>query len=193
MGQELSESDLSKCLQQIQFLESPTGKQFWQATDATVGIFIILAGKVRLIGSDDHLIASREAPESFGELTLFPEGEFQPYTARASIGLKLCYLPQDCLQPLIRKYPDIGDRLYHQAVLWDLLLLCRQTPPFRDAPAEELSNLVSQLEQHNLEVGELPASLLKEKKLWLLRRGELLHQDSRKLAPGSIYTPSQSR
>ncbi|HEY9604831.1 MAG TPA: peptidase domain-containing ABC transporter [Allocoleopsis sp.] len=193
LGQELSESDLSKCLQQIQFLEPPTGKQFWQATDATVGIFIILAGKIRLIGSDDHLIASREAPESFGELTLFPEGEFQPYTARASIGLKLCYLPQDCLQPLIRKYPDIGDRLYHQAVLWDLLLLCRQTPPFRDAPADELSNLVSQLEQHNLEVGELPASLLKEKKLWLLRRGELLHQDSRKLTPGSIYTPSQSR
>jgi ATP-binding cassette subfamily B protein len=193
LGQALSESELSNCLQQIQFLEPTVGKQFWQAVDATAGIFIILAGKVRMIGSNDNLIASRETPDSFGELTLFPEGDFQPYAARASVGVKLCYLPQECLQSLIRKYPNIGDRLYHQAVLWDLLLLCRQTPSFRDSPAEELSNVVSQLEQHDLEVGELPASLLKEQKLWLLRRGELLHPDGRKLTPGSIYTPSKSR
>ena len=193
LGQALSESELSKALQQIQLVEPTVGKQFWKAADATVGILIILAGKVRLIGSDDHLIASREAAESFGELTLFPEEDFQPYAARASVGLKLCYLPGECLQEIIHKYPNIGDRLYHQAVLWDLLLLCRQTPPFRDAPAEELSNVVSQLEQHNLEEGELPASVLNEKKLWLLRRGELLHPDGRKLTPGSFYTPSQSR
>ncbi len=79
LGQALSESEVSNCLKQIQYLEPSTGKQFWQASDATVGIYIILAGKVRLIGSDDNLIASREAPESFAELTLFPQGEFQPY------------------------------------------------------------------------------------------------------------------
>jgi ATP-binding cassette subfamily B protein len=193
LGQALSESELSNCLQQIQFLEPTVGKQFWQALDATAGIFIILSGKVRLIGSNDNLIASRETPDSFGELTLFPEGDFQPYAARASVGVKLCHLPQECLQSLIRKYPNIGDRLYHQALLWDLLLLCQQTPAFRDSPAEELLDVVSQLEQHDLEVGELPASLLNEQKLWLLRRGELLHPDGRKLTPGSIYNASQSR
>jgi len=193
LDEALSESELSNCLQQIQFLEPTVGKQFWQASDTAAGIYIILAGKVRLIGSDDNLIASREAPDSFGELTLFPEGDFQPYGARASVGLKLCYLPQDCLQELLGKHPSIRDRLYHQAVLWDLLLLSRQTPAFGDAPVGELMNVLSLLEQHDLEVGELPASLLKEQKLWLLRCGELLHPDGRKLTPGSLYTPSQSR
>ena len=193
LGQALSEPELSKCLQQIQFLEPTVGKQFWQASDATAGIYIILAGKVRLLDRDDNLIASREAPDSFGELTLFWEENFQPYAARASVELKLCYLPGECLQDLIRKYPNIRDHLYHQAVLWDLLLLSRQTPPFGDSPVGELMNLLSLLEQHDLEVGKLPAPLLKDRRLWLLRCGELLHSDGRKLTAGSIYTPSQSR
>jgi hypothetical protein len=33
----------------LQILEFPTGKSFWNATDAKVGIYIILAGKVRLL------------------------------------------------------------------------------------------------------------------------------------------------
>jgi ATP-binding cassette subfamily B protein len=66
LDEALSESELSNCLQQIQFLEPTVGKQFWQASDTAAGIYIILAGKVRLIGSDDNLIASREAPALFG-------------------------------------------------------------------------------------------------------------------------------
>lgn len=141
LGQTLSQSELSNCLKQLQFLEPPTGRQFWQSSDATAGIFIILAGKVRLIGSNDDLIASQEAPNSFGELTLFAQENFQPYAARASVGLKLGYLPQECLQNLIRQYPNIQEHLYHQAVLWDLLVLCRQTHTFRDSPVEELMNV----------------------------------------------------
>ncbi|MBD0362131.1 MAG: peptidase domain-containing ABC transporter [Coleofasciculus sp. C3-bin4] len=193
LGQALSEPELSKCLQQIQFLEPTVGKQFWQASDATAGIYIILAGKVRLLDRDDNLIASREAPDSFGELTLFWEENFQPYAARASVELKLSYLPGECLQDLIRKHPNIRDHLYHQALLWDLLVLSRQTPPFGDSPVGELMNVLSLLEQHDLEVGQLPAPLLKDQRLWLLRCGELLHSDGRKLTAGSIYTPSQSR
>lgn len=193
LGQTLSQSELSNCLKQVQFLEPPTGRQFWQSSDATVGIFIILAGKVRLIGSNDDLIASQEAPNSFGELSLFAQDNFQPYAARASVGLKLGYLPQECLQHLIRQYPNIQEHLYHQAVLWDLLVLCRQTPPFRDSPVEELMNVRSLLERHELAVGQIPASLLKKQRFWLLRGGELVHPDGRKLATGSIYTPSQSR
>jgi len=193
LGQALSAPELSKCLEQLQFLEPTVGKQFWQASDATAGIYIILAGKVRLLDRDDNLIASREAPDSFGELTLFWEEKFQPYAARASVELKLSYLPGECLQDLIRKHPNIRDHLYHQAVLWDLLVLSRQTAPFRDSPVGELMNVLSLLEQHDLEVGQLPAPLLKDQRLWLLRCGELLHSDGRKLTAGSIYTPSQSR
>ncbi|PSB41695.1 peptidase C39 [Cyanosarcina cf. burmensis CCALA 770] len=127
LGQTLSEEDLSNCLQQIEILEPIPGKRFWQSVDATVGICIILVGKARLLDRADNLIVSVSAGETFGELTLFPEEQFQPYTARASVNLKLCYLSSEVLHALFRKYPNIRQHLYQQAVAWDL----RLSPPIR--------------------------------------------------------------
>ncbi len=127
LGQALSEQELSNCCKQIEILEPSPGKRFWQTADAIVGIYIILAGKVRLLDRTDNLIASVGEGASFGELTLFPEEQFQPYAARASVNLKLGYIPGNCLRSLIRKYPAIGQHLHHQAVLWDRLLLSRQS------------------------------------------------------------------
>ncbi|KYC38063.1 ABC transporter ATP-binding protein [Scytonema hofmannii PCC 7110] len=192
LGQALTESELSKCLEQIQFLEPEPGKQFWQAANATAGIYIILAGKVRLFDSNNNLIASQDAGKSFGELTLFSEESFQPYAARAAFKLKLCYLPDRCLQTLIRNHPNIREHLYHQAALWDLLLLCKQTDPLRDAAPEKLGQVLLLLESHHLKPGKLPASLLNNQKLWLIRQGEILHPSGRRLTVGSVYTPLQS-
>ncbi|MEH2084232.1 MAG: hypothetical protein V7K89_30960 [Nostoc sp.] len=100
MGQPLLEQELSNCLQQIEIIESNAGKLFWQASDATVGIYIILTGKVRLLNSTDNLIASPGMGRSFSELTLFPEEGFQPYTTKASVNLKFCYILGDCLRSL---------------------------------------------------------------------------------------------
>lgn len=122
LGQDLSESELSNCFKHIEILEPTAGKRFWQATDAIAGIYLILAGKVRLLDNTDNLITSLEAGESFGELTLFPEEQFQPYAARASLKLQLCYIPGDVLRSLIRKYPSIQKHLHHQATLRDSLL-----------------------------------------------------------------------
>ncbi len=107
LGQPLSEQELSNCCKQIEIKEPSAGKPFWQTADATVGIYIILTGKVRLLDRTDNLIASVGVGASFGELTLFPEEHFQPYAASASVNLKLCYIPGDCLRSLIRKYPSI--------------------------------------------------------------------------------------
>jgi ATP-binding cassette subfamily B protein len=191
LGQTLSEQELSNCCKQIEILEPTAGKRFWQTAEATVGIYIILAGKVRLLDSTDNLITSVGTYGSFGELTLFPEEHFQPYAARASVNLKLCYLKNEVLQALTSKYPAIREHLYHQAVLWDLLLLCRQITILRDTPFGELMKTLSLLESHNLEVGKLPTSLLKDQQLMLLRRGELLHSSGRKLTNGNIYACSQ--
>jgi ATP-binding cassette subfamily B protein len=122
LGQALSEPELSNCSKHIEILEPTAGKRFWQTADATGGIYIILAGKVRLLDSTDNLIASVGAGASFGESTLFPEEQFQPYAARASVKLRLCYIPGDVLRSLIRKYPPIREHLHHQAVLRDSLL-----------------------------------------------------------------------
>ena len=123
LGQALSEPELSNCFKHIEILEPTAGKRFWQAADATVGIYIILAGKVRLLDTTDNLIASLGVGASFGELTLFPEEQFQPYAARASVNLKLCYIPGDFLRSLIRKYPSIREHLHSSAVLRDSLLM----------------------------------------------------------------------
>ncbi|HEY9794325.1 MAG TPA: peptidase domain-containing ABC transporter [Leptolyngbyaceae cyanobacterium] len=191
LGQPLSEQELSNCCKQIEILQPSAGKPFWQTADATVGIYIILAGKVRLLDSTDNLIASVGVGASFGELTLFPDEHFQPYAARASVNLKLGYIPGDGLRSLIRKHPSIGQHLHTCAVLWDLLLLCRQTPPLSNAPYEGVMQTLPLLEQHNLQIGKLPTSLLKEQQLMLLRRGELLHPSGLRLTAGNIYVCSQ--
>ncbi len=199
LGQTLSEQELSNCCKQIEILEPSAGKRFWQAADAIAGIYIILAGKVRLLecasptlrDRTDNLIASVSAGASFGELTLFPDEQFQPYAARASVNLKLCYIPADCLRSLICKYPSIEQHLHQQAVVWDLLLFCRQNAILCQTPVDGLMKTLSLLERHNLEVGKFPTSLLKEGQLWLVRQGELLHSSGQRLTAGNIYIPSQ--
>lgn len=197
LGQTLSEREISNCLAAVEILEPAAAKQFWQATDASVygtpaanaGIYIVLAGKVRLLDRAGNLIASLETGASFGELTLFPEDGFQPYAARASTNLKLCYLGRELLQALSCKYPSIRNHLYRQAELWDLLLLCCHNSQERNTSVEGMMKTLSLFECHNLAIGKLPASLLKDCKLWLLRRGELLHSNGRSLTPGNIYAP----
>ena len=191
LGQALSEQELSNCLKQIEILELTAGKRFWQTAEATVGLYIIIAGKVRLLDHTEHLLASLEVGESFGQLTLFPEEDFQPHSARASINLKLCYLNRECLQALIREHPTIRDHLYHQAVLRDLLLLCRQIAALCNTPLPSLLKMLSLLERHDLNAGKLPVSHWKNQQLWLLRRGKLMHSSGRMLTAGNIYAPSQ--
>jgi HlyB family type I secretion system ABC transporter len=191
LGQVLSEQELSNCTDKIEILEPAAGKKFWQTADAPMGICIILAGKVRLLDSSDNLIATLEAGASFGELTLFPEEHFRPYAARASVKLKLGYFSGEVLQTLLRQYPAMRSHLHHQAVLRDLLLSCRQIATLRDAPLEGLMNVLSLLEQHELKVGKVPKSILKDQQLWLLRRGELVHSSNKKLTAGTVYASSQ--
>jgi CRP-like cAMP-binding protein len=76
LGQTLLEPELANCCKQIEILEPTPGKRFWQAVDAGAGIYIILAGKVRLLDSIDNLVTSLGAGSSFGELTLFPRSHF---------------------------------------------------------------------------------------------------------------------
>lgn len=187
LGQSLSAAELSQCLEKIEFLEPGPGKPFWQSVEATPGIYLVLDGKVRLLYANDSLIASLEDGQTFGELTLFPKAHFQPYKARASLKLQLAFLPNEYLQTLIRHHPGIREHLCHQAVLWDLLLLCRQIAHLKDASLEQLTQMLALLDEHNVEVGRLPASLFSEQKLWLLRRGEIVHSSGQTLSLGTFY------
>ncbi|MBD2002726.1 MULTISPECIES: peptidase domain-containing ABC transporter [Cyanophyceae] len=135
LGQAITEQELSHVSQHIQVIEPSPRKLFWQATNAQVGVYIITAGKVRLTDSNNNLLASLSVGESFGELTLFPEESFEPYSVRATQNAPtICYLPGKCLSDLIRKYPAIREHLHRQAVLQDSRLRASDTPKDADVP-----------------------------------------------------------
>ncbi|MBG1265065.1 peptidase domain-containing ABC transporter [Nostoc sp. WHI] len=185
----LSEKELQNFLAAMEIVEPPVAKQFWQSAQTNPGIYMILTGKVRLSDSSENLITTFGAWSFFGESTLFPEANFNPYVVRASTNLKLGYFRQDVLQTLIEKYPSIGDRLFNRAELWDLLLLCRQTSQFLRHASQVPGMLkgLSFFERHQLETGSISPQISQDSQLWLLYRGQLRHSESHFLTPGTIF------
>ncbi|MCC5606622.1 peptidase domain-containing ABC transporter [Nostoc sp. CHAB 5834] len=188
LGAKLSEQELQNLLAAMEIVEPPLAKQFWQSAQTNPGIYIILTGKVRLLDSSENLITTFGAWSVFGELTLFPEADFSPYVVRASTSLKLGYFRQDALQTLIDKYPNIRDRLFARAELWDLLLLCRQISqlPCHTSLVPGMLKALSLFERQHLETG-LTTQVSQDSELWLLYRGQLRHSEGHFLTPGTIF------
>ncbi|WP_414549672.1 peptidase domain-containing ABC transporter [Anabaena sp. CCY 0017] len=193
LGETLLKPELQSCLASMELVEPPVAKQFWQSAEMKAGIYVILAGKVRLSDSSDDLITTLSAWSSFGEMTLFPESNFSDYTARASTNLELGYFRQEVLQGLMDKYPQIRDRLFSRAEIWDLLLSCRQNSQFPAHPAQFQAMLkaLSVFERHKLEIGSVNTQF-SDSQLWLLYKGQLLHSQGHSLTPAQISTaPNQ--
>lgn len=186
LGQPLSEPEFERCCQQIEIQQPATGQQFWQSKDAEPGLYVVLVGKVRLLSGTDDLLITLSVGDSLGENTLFPLDGFQHYSARASVDLKLGFLPGQDLQVLSDTYAAVRSHLYNQAVLLNWLLLFPQIAALRKQPG--LMAALSLLERHKLPVGELP-SVLKNQKLWLLRQGQLKSAE-RQLVVGQLYAPT---
>lgn len=194
LGTSISETELTECIRAAEIYSPQIAKLFWRSSGANPGIHIVLAGKVRLLDTENNLIATLSSCSSFGELTLFTSSEFAPYNARASTDLMLCYLRGDILQSLLSRYPSIQSVLHMRAEVWDLLLLCSKNPKFpRVTTVEGMLNVLSLFQRQDLEIGLLPANFTENIKLWLLRSGELMHSDGRTLTPGIIYAPAPLR
>ncbi|MEH2316305.1 MAG: peptidase domain-containing ABC transporter [Nostoc sp.] len=193
LGIKLSEKELQNFLAEMEIVEPPVAKQFWQSAQTNPGIYIILTGKVRLLDSSENLITTFGAWSVFGELTLFPEANFSPYVVRASTNLKLGYFRQEALQILIEKYPNIRDRLYARAELWDLLLLSRQISQFPSHTSQVPGMLkaLSLFERQQLETGFVSPEISQDSQLWLLYRGQLRHSEGHSLTPGTIFAQSE--
>lgn len=161
--------------------------QLWRATEAKAGIYIILSGKVRLLDKSDNLITTISVGESYGELTLFPEENFQSYIARASTDLNLCYLNGDLLRDLMQEYPSISDRLKARAEIWDLLLLCRQNSRFprHTSQVPGMLKALSLCQSYSLNSSEKILNI-KDYKLCILHRGQLLNSEGKTLTSVNI-------
>ncbi|MBD2443298.1 peptidase domain-containing ABC transporter [Dolichospermum sp. FACHB-1091] len=117
LGDSLSNQIVVDCIKVLEIIEPPTAKQFWQGTTAKPGIYIVLTGKVRLLDSANNLITTLVPGSSFGELTLFPEQEFSNYVARASVNLKIAYLPQKMVKKVMEEFPSVYNCLLNKAQL----------------------------------------------------------------------------
>jgi ATP-binding cassette subfamily B protein len=179
LGEKLSHQELDGCLAAVEILEPTVARQFWQTTEAKAGIYLILAGKVRLLDSSENLITTLTTGGSFGEMTLFGKQEFQPYAARSAVNLKLGFFEEKALQEVMCKYPIICDRLFARAEMTDVLLCCQK-------PLQGMLGALSLFERHQLAIGSVSASLPPDAKLWLLYKGQLEHCDGYILTPGNI-------
>ncbi|MGK7897249.1 MAG: cysteine peptidase family C39 domain-containing protein [Xenococcus sp. (in: cyanobacteria)] len=161
------------------------GQLFWSSNNREVGVYLILQGKVRLLDDADNLVVSLDEGKLFGQVTLFLQEDFQTYKVRASLNLQLVYLDETIIDSLVKLTPQIKDILYRQAVEIDLLCLHQQQNNGNINPRQSLLPILPKLKQYQLQSGEqLPTE---DQKLWLLRKGEILHSSGKKLTPGHIY------
>ncbi|MEM8779798.1 MAG: peptidase domain-containing ABC transporter [Cyanobacteria bacterium P01_G01_bin.49] len=114
LGYSLPEQDFSELQPRIQMIEPPVGL-FWETTNAEAGLYIVAAGKARLVNKSNEKICTLETGDTFGECRFFINEDFEPYAVRASLKTQLGYLSPELLFPLLSKYPQIGEHLYHQA------------------------------------------------------------------------------
>jgi predicted double-glycine peptidase/CRP-like cAMP-binding protein len=108
---EIAPLDYQYCLNRGQLLNPDLGK-LWTIDNITAGLYIIIAGKVRLLDDDDEPIASLGVGAYFGEYTLFPTEDLALYTARAGVNVQIWFLPQVVLNSFIDKYPSLRQQLW---------------------------------------------------------------------------------
>jgi ATP-binding cassette subfamily B protein len=71
LGYSLTAEEYQHCLNEVEFSTPKVGNSC-QGTEAERGIYIVIAGKVRLLDEAGELITSLEARSSFGHFSLVP-------------------------------------------------------------------------------------------------------------------------
>ena len=101
-------------------------------------------------------------------------------------------MPADKLQALVLGYPSIRDRLWQQAQLWDLLVLCHQQLPLpRNTTGKGIFQALSLFTPHRLSPGKFTTELLQYSPLWLVHKGELISQHGKSFTSGSVYSSTE--
>ncbi|MDF5706642.1 MAG: ABC transporter transmembrane domain-containing protein [Nostoc sp. S4] len=174
LGQSLNKQEFSVLHQHIKIIEPTALKEFWSSEKAEPGIHIIVLGKTRLIDCHDNSRPiALNTGESFGELTLFPEKSWQPYSVKAAKDAPtICFLPEHCLLELYRKYPAIHQYLYQQAVHRNLQLnglnyLSNPHPTFRveENKSRQEDTRQCQPKTSTFTSGQLPEPQRQQKKI----------------------------
>ncbi len=133
LGADIVSADIANIRAQMQLLTIAPGNSFWQSNDNQPGIYIILAGKVRLFDNQGERVATLTVGKSFGASTLFPDAEFSSYTAKAALvvgGAEILvgFISRDFIHSWWSKYPSIQNHLSQQAQYLDGILTGKIEP-----------------------------------------------------------------
>ena len=177
--------ELTNGIEQSDLLRPETGELLLQSPDSQPEMYVILEGKARLVDRADNLVISLAAGDFFGESTLFAD-RFEPYSIRVSANSQLCRLRGSVILPLLRKYPTLNQNLSRKAQQKDLLIFNHHANGGDRRQTTKLAEIIPYLAKHQLQVGNVP-EVIRQKQLWLLRQGEIIHSSGQKIVPGKVY------
>jgi HlyB family type I secretion system ABC transporter len=143
LGAEVSSRDLAQIQAQMQVISILPGTSFWQSSDGRPGIYIVLAGKVRLFDLQGNRIATLTVGKSFGASTMFPAIDLSPYLAKAALvvggsEILLGYLDRACVETWWQGYPAIEGYLNQRARYLEAILQGELEPSALHAPQRGL-------------------------------------------------------
>jgi HlyB family type I secretion system ABC transporter len=168
LGCELTPLEWNTCEAQIQFITPKVGK-FWDSRDTKSGLYIVTAGKIRLLGNKDELVSTLTIGEAFGELTFLSNRSFSPYCMRAGIGVELCFVPAQLLTSLMQQHEDIQQHLLKAAQARNLLLQETSANSAQDFPRSAQAISQAQSPQSSLEQKSrsyFPSPMQRAQHLW---------------------------
>jgi HlyB family type I secretion system ABC transporter len=135
LGTEIDEPDLGALQTQIQLFTIAPGTAFWHSggdspsehLSQRAGLYIIVAGKVRLFDLQDERIATLIVGQSFGESTLFPDADFDRYIAKSPLvvsgkDIQVGFIPKDAIEAQWQQYPAIRHHLSQVAQQFDRIV-----------------------------------------------------------------------
>lgn len=127
LGTEITAPDLTRLQAQTQVLTISPGTSFWKSSGSQPGIYMILAGKVRLFDLQGKRVATLTEGRSFGASTLFLDADFNNYVAKAALvvgGAEILvgFIPRAALQSCWDKYPQLQNQLSQTAQYLDAIL-----------------------------------------------------------------------
>ena len=117
------------------------GSRLWDAGASPVGLFIILSGRVRILGGRGgrHRVFHTEGPGgTIGEVPLFAGGAY-PATAIASEDVECLVIDRSALESAIRTHPELGFLLLERMARRVRHLLERLSSQTADSVAARLA------------------------------------------------------
>jgi HlyB family type I secretion system ABC transporter len=116
MGESIDDRVFERYRARLEVLDCNPGAVCWESFGGAKGLYLVLAGKVRLFDAAGNPLASLGKGEAFGGCSLFGNRGWQPYTAKGALakgtrGVRLLFLPAATIEDLWRQYPAMERHL----------------------------------------------------------------------------------